>query len=425
MWWSTYTFNQAQGIQSPEFDYHHYQEMLTFLQSLQHQHPSISHLYDIGRSVQGRRLLVLAIGINPNQHVPGRPEFKYVANMHGNEAVGREMLLHLAKYLLNHYNIIDDITQLLNTTRIHIMPSMNPDGFEIAVQGHCTGTQGRYNANYKDLNRNFDDPYLERKESVQPEVSAIMDWIKKIPFVLSANLHGGTLVANYPYDSVKPHLIHQNIYSRSPDDDVFIQLSKVYANNHLLMHYGQPNCSDNPSEQFPNGIVNGAKYYPIFGGMQDYVYLNSNGMEITLELGCCKYPNSKQLPELWQENRPALIAYIQAIHLGIKGFVTDANGKGIANAVIQTDHREHVVRTDRSGDYWRILLPGRYNFTISADGYPTVKRSIIVPKYQQSKFSAMVVNFTLSNSAYTYNTRSTPGIMSIIICALFSLLWSV
>lgn len=90
----------------------------------------------------------------------GRPEFKYVANMHGNEVVGREMLLLLIKYLCENYGRDPRVTRLLQTTRIHLLPSMNPDGYAAAYEGDADGAVGRSNAHHVDLNRNFPDQYV-------------------------------------------------------------------------------------------------------------------------------------------------------------------------------------------------------------------------------------------------------------------------
>lgn len=63
-----------------------------------------------------------------------KPEFKYIANMHGNEVLGRELLLRLAVYMCENYlNGDKEMHSLISMTRIHLMPSMNPDGWQLAT----------------------------------------------------------------------------------------------------------------------------------------------------------------------------------------------------------------------------------------------------------------------------------------------------
>lgn len=51
------------------------------------------------------------------------------------------------------------------------------------------------------LNRNFPDYFRKNSQPVQLETKAIKDWLDKTPFILSASLHGGSLVASYPFDN--------------------------------------------------------------------------------------------------------------------------------------------------------------------------------------------------------------------------------
>lgn len=95
---------------------------------------------------------------------------------------------------------------------------------------------GRPNANKFDLNRNFPDQYGETKDNRerQPETAAVMKWIQSLPFVLSANLHGGSLVANYPYDD-NPKGRKSDAPNYSPDNKIFQFLAKTYANVSCLL----------------------------------------------------------------------------------------------------------------------------------------------------------------------------------------------
>jgi carboxypeptidase M len=87
------------------YKHHNYTELTAVMQDLARRFPQNTYLYSIGKSAQNRELWVMAIAErDPDIHVLLRPEAKYVANMHGNEVVGRELLLILMDYMLTNQN---------------------------------------------------------------------------------------------------------------------------------------------------------------------------------------------------------------------------------------------------------------------------------------------------------------------------------
>lgn len=161
--------------------HHDYNSMTNLLREFSTTYPQLCKLYSIGTTNNKKSLWVLKITDHPASHEEGEPQFKYIGNMHGNEVVGRELLLRFSYYLLSAYVAGDpDIISLLDSTEIHIMPSMNPDGYELGQ---------RENANGVDLNRDFPDRF-DADHLPQVETAAVMSWTLQNHFILSANLHG-------------------------------------------------------------------------------------------------------------------------------------------------------------------------------------------------------------------------------------------
>ena len=98
------------------------------------------------------------------------PEAAYIAAMHGDEVVGKELLINLIHYLVDNYGTDPRVTDLVDGTEIWILPSMNPDG---------TAMTQRYNAGNVDLNRDFPDYYADpvnTPDGRAPETRAVMGW---------------------------------------------------------------------------------------------------------------------------------------------------------------------------------------------------------------------------------------------------------
>ena len=114
--------------------------------------------------------------------------------------------------------------------------------------------------------------------------------------------------------------------------------------------------------------------------MQDFNYLFSNCMEITVELICGKRFLQESIKEEWENNKESLIKYIEVAYSSVKGIVMDKEGNPAANATVHVGWLgKHVVTTAR-GEYWRLLSPGKYDIkAVSQDEmFQSETKSVVI-----------------------------------------------
>ncbi|XP_019427261.1 PREDICTED: carboxypeptidase SOL1-like [Lupinus angustifolius] len=321
---------------------------------------NISRIYSIGKSVNGVALRVIEISNKPGEEET-EPAFKYIGNVHGDEPVGRELLIFLANWLCDNYLKDPLATLIVENVHLHILPSMNPDGFSLRRRG---------NANNIDLNRDFPDqffPVNDDEDSRQPETRAIMNWLRDIRFTASATLHGGALVANYPWDGTEDKKTN---YYGTPDDDTFRFMASIYSHSHYNM---------SSSMEFPGGITNGAAWYPIYGGMQDWNYIHAGCFELTLEVSDNKWPNAAELPVIWRYNKMSMLNLVASlVKTGVHGRIySSGDGKPLPGFITVSGINYTVRAGIFFADYHRILAPrDRYQVVATMPGYKSKNTSI-------------------------------------------------
>lgn len=323
-------------------------------------HPGICRLDTIGFSVLGREILAVRISGDPGDDRP-RAVFFYTSTMHGDEVAGYVLMLRLIDTLLSGYGGGGLPDRLIDNCVIWINPLANPDGTYFGGDETVYGAT-RYNFGSVDLNRNFPDPEDGPHPdgyNYQIETLSMMEFMQEIRPALSANLHGGAEVINYPWDT------WDHIHA---DDDWYRMISKDYADTVMSADSGY-------FRDFTDGITRGILWYEVDGGRMDYVNYFLGGREVTMELSDEKVPGPEQLSALWDYNREALLRYIEQALYGLSGRVTDSTTGAplLAQIEVEGHDRDHSgVRSDPlSGNWFRFLKEGSYDLRFTADGYDT------------------------------------------------------
>ncbi|MCX6333805.1 MAG: M14 family zinc carboxypeptidase [Bacteroidia bacterium] len=353
-----------------------YAQYDSIMQSFASLYPALCHLDTIGTTNYGKLVLALKISDNPLIDEE-EPETFYSSSIHGDETGGFILMLRLADYLLKNYSLNSRIKNLIDNLEIWINPLANPDG--TYRTGNIISSPTRYNANGYDLNRNFPDP--DNDDPVkQKETIDMIKFMREHNFVLSANFHGGEEVVNYPWD--RWPVLH-------PDNDWFYNISRKYADTvHLHSPTGYMTFR-------VNGVTNGWQWYFIYGGRQDFVTLELQGREVTIELSNTKLVPAASLNTLWESNWRSLLGYIENALYGIHGKVTDfITGEAVPAKIFIEGHdadSSHIYSDTVSGEFVRLIAPGAWTLKFTADGYMTKTVDVTVENEKMSWIDVQMV----------------------------------
>lgn len=134
--------------------FHNYDEVLREIDAIVAVNPNLARKFSIGKSLQGRDLVAIHLNSSPEALVRrielGRayslkPGIVFLGNHHAREHLSAEVPLKLADYLVRAYGRDAQITALLNSRDVYIIPMVNPDGVEFDI------VDGRYKSHRKNM----------------------------------------------------------------------------------------------------------------------------------------------------------------------------------------------------------------------------------------------------------------------------------
>lgn len=311
--------------------------------NLEKQYSDIIKLESIGKSENGRDIWSIKISNNV-QRDEKKPEFAYIANMHGNEVVGRRIMIRLLNEVLERYKNGDEqIVNLINGSEIFFIPTLNPDGYAAKRRG---------NASWIDINRDFPDfasssDNQNSKSNRAVETIAMMNFHALHHIALSGSFHDGATVVNYPWDTIK---------ERPPLHQMIKEISSEYAQYNKDMY---------ESYEFSGGITNGYDWYQISGGMQDWAYYYHNNLMITFELSDIKWPNFSEIDHQYKLNHDSMLAFMDYIFMG-GGFITPNPMDSGWVTITDLNNKPIGKYPYFEGEFYKILPLGTYNFKIQS-----------------------------------------------------------
>ncbi len=198
--------------------YHSTLEMDTDLRLLERDHPGLARVVEIGGSLEGRRILALKISDNAAEN-EAEPAVLFLGCHHAREWISVEVPFLFGRYLLENYDLVPEVRDLVDSSEIWIVPIVNPDGLEYSIhvyrywrknrRANADGTFG------VDINRNYgyrwgydnegssgvpaSDLYRGPAPFSEPETAAVRDLFMERDFRAVVSYHSYSQIILYPW----------------------------------------------------------------------------------------------------------------------------------------------------------------------------------------------------------------------------------
>lgn len=107
-----------------------YDVMTEFLEACTAAHPGLCRLEAIGTSPEGRRIWTLTLTSFATGPDLDKPGYHINANHHAGEVTGNSVAMYTIHYLLTRYGQDPEVTHLLDTRAVYVLPRLTVDGSE-------------------------------------------------------------------------------------------------------------------------------------------------------------------------------------------------------------------------------------------------------------------------------------------------------
>jgi hypothetical protein len=282
------------------YQYHTPEEIDVFLDEIKLNYPDMTDIETVGYSETGRVIKAIVISDNGGA-AEGEPAVRLTGGIHGNEKMGIELLIRFIEYLTSNYGKISEVTDLVDSRYICIIPVLNPDGL---------AANSRYNFNGVDLNRNFNDAGNHWTSTSisgdtyfsESETRALRDFSVPKNFNLSITYHVGAVLVNLPFDFAKEITDVPDEYAQ------IVTYAKIYTNAGIGAFLSNPDLYISP--YMDEGTINGGNWYVAYGTLQDWSYTQTQCLDLTIEVAKRNPDTEDGVQQVFMYNRDSIMAYI-------------------------------------------------------------------------------------------------------------------